>query len=154
MRWLKVKTLEELKTIGSFKEVRQDIRNTLGNTLSLKARSWQNLWESIQSVQNLISEQLGQQNQENTTTNISISDEGSLYFKSEASRIIYALVELDQKYRLKELRVNQSYYQDADKAKQWRNELAKIIHPDICKHPKAALATSKLTELFENMVGQ
>ncbi|MBE9235558.1 hypothetical protein IQ227_05770 [Anabaena aphanizomenioides LEGE 00250] len=145
MRWLKVKTLEELQTLGSFKEVRQDVQNSLGNTLGLKAKSWQNLWESIQAIQNLISEQLGQQNQENTTTNISILDEDSLYFKSEASRIIYALVELDQKYRLKELRVNQSHYQDADKARQWRNELAKIIHPDICKHPKAALATSKLT---------
>ena len=152
MKWLQARTLEDLKAFGSFKEVRQSVKNTLGETLSLKVCSWKELWEAVQRIQSLICDKSIQSTQEHNGT--SSSDKASLYFTSEAARIIYALVELDEEYRLRELGVDRSYYRDSDKAKRWRNELVKIIHPDKCKHPKAPLAISKLTELFENMIGQ
>ena len=83
---------------------------------------------------------------------INPSDEDSVYFKSEAARIIYALVKLDGEPRLKELKIDRSYYRDGEKAKKWRNEIAKLIHPDRCNHQQSAVATHKLTELFSNMV--
>jgi hypothetical protein len=152
MKWLQAKTIEELQSYGSFKDVRQRIQDSLGKRFSLKARSWQELLEAMQRLQSLVNDSSIQLTQENQAA--VRSDEYSLYFNSEESRLIYALIELDGEQRLKELGVNKSYYRDVNKAKKWRNELAKIIHPDVCKHPKAALAINKLTELFENMVGQ
>lgn len=77
-----------------------------------------------------------------------------MYFKSEADRIIYALLKLDGEQRLKELGVDRSHTKDLQKAKKWRNDLAKIIHPDICNHPEAAEASGKLTKLYEQMTGK
>jgi hypothetical protein len=148
MRLLQVKTLEELKSFGSFREVRQSIQSSLGRRLSLKVRGWKELLEAVNQLQVLEGNITEESNQ------VVIADKSSLYFKSEAARIIYALLELDGEQRLKELKISRAYYQDLDKAKKWRNELARIIHPDKCEHPKAALATNKLTELFENMVGK
>lgn len=152
MKWLQARTLEELKTCGSFSEVRQRVKNSLGERLGLKARSWKELLEAVQSFQRLVCDQSGQLTREYDRK--SSLDEASLYFKSEAVRIIYALVELDGEQRLRELGVDKSYYRDLGKAKKWRNKLAKVIHPDACKHAKAALATNKLTEIFQNMTGK
>ena len=152
MKWLQAKTIKELQAYGSFKDVRQRIQNSLGQRFSLKVRSWQELLEAVQRLQSLVSDSSIQLTQEIQAA--VVSDEYSLYFNSEEARFIYALVELDGEQRLKELGVNKSYYRDFNKAKKWRNEVAKIIHPDVCKHPKATLAINKLTELFENMVGQ
>lgn len=152
MKWLQAKTLEEIKLCGSFKEVRKSVQDILGTTLVLKGRSWKELLESVNKLQSLV---------ENKSTDIILEanakqnlDTSSLYFQSEAAQIIYALLELDGEKRLKELKISRSFYQDSSKAKKWRNDLARIIHPDKCKHPNAAFATNKLTELFENMVGQ
>lgn len=40
MKWLEVKTLKELKQLGSYKDVRQDIKNSLGERLYFKSRGW------------------------------------------------------------------------------------------------------------------
>lgn len=151
MKWLKVKTLEDFKKLGSYKDLRQEIQNNLSERIELKARGWEELWEAVQAIQKLSSNNF-KESQESKVINT--TDDNLLYFKSKADKIIYALVELDEEYRLKALGVDRSHYRDSNKAKQWRNELAKIIHPDLCIHPKAALAINKLTELFENMVGK
>ena len=83
-----------------------------------------------------------------------VSDVNIDYFKSESHRIIYALVELGEGYRVKELDVDISHYKDAAKAKQWRNNIAKLIHPDHCDHPKAGLAIQELNKMFIGMIGE
>lgn len=158
MKWLNAKTFEEFKQLGTFKSVREQIKTDLGTKLELKVRSWNDLWKAVQNIQKLSSSILN-----NLTSNLDVElnsesednnnvDESSLYFKSESARIIYALVELDEKYRLKELGVDRTHYRDIEKAKKWRNKIAKLIHPDYCQHPKATLAMNILTNLFNNMV--
>jgi hypothetical protein len=161
MKWLQAKTIEDLKGLGSYHQVRQTIHSWLGKNLTFKANGWEDLLKAVKRIQSLPGEELVQpmsdysvQPTEDSNYGETVSsDETTLYFKSEAARIIYALVELDEEYRLKELGIDKSYYGDSDKAKKWRNKLAKIIHPDQCKHPKAALATTQLTQLYKNMVG-
>lgn len=137
MQWLKAKTLSDLKACGSFQDVRREIKGSLEPCLTIKARSWKNLLSAIQKIQSLSSSQP--------------YEESNLYFNSKASQLIYALVELDGEQRLRELGINRSHYREKEKAKEWRNEITKLIHPDVCGHPKASQASNKLAELYQNM---
>jgi len=152
MNCLQAKTLKELKDYGSFKDVRRNIQDFLGERLTLKARSWKDLLAVVEHIQGFTSCQPSHPLE--PPEEVGNSTEASLYFKSEAARIIYALLKLDGEQRLNELGIDRSHYRDLDKAKKWRNEIAKLIHPDLCKHPQSNLATNKLTELFGNMIGR
>jgi len=157
MKWIQSQTLEELKSCGSFKEVRQQIKESLGDKLHIKFRSWKELFAVIETLRNILSPV-------NLSTVYELEfkpnheagkiDRTSLYFHSDAIRFIYALVELDGEARLKELGVNKSHTKNLVKAKDWRNQIAKVIHPDVCKHPKAPEASIKLTQLYEQMTGK
>lgn len=151
MNWIQSTTLKELQSCGSFKDVRHAIQDYLGTRLQLKVRGWKNLLEVVEHLRSFtISSKaistLG------FSKEINFYDGDSLYFKSEAARIIYALVKLDGDQRLQELKIDRSYYRDSEKAKKWRNEIAKLIHPDRCNHPQSAVATNKLSEIFNNMI--
>ena len=74
-----------------------------------------------------------------------------MYFKTKECRYIFALVELDTELRSEMLGITLELYENSVKAKRWYNSIAKIIHPDISKHPNAKEAMSKLNELYEGM---
>lgn len=152
MKWLYVETIEELKKCGSFKEIRQEIKESLGEKVSIKFDSWENLLNAIQELRQFIFKANNIIFQNNTE--LLEMSKTSLYFQSDAARIIYALLELDGEQRLRELGVIKSYTKDLEKAKNWRNNIAKKIHPDICKHPKASEASIKLTKIYEQMTGK
>ena len=152
MNWIQSKTLKELQACGSFKDVRRNIQSCLGERLTLKARGWKDLLTVVEHLRGFTSCQPS--HSLNSPEEIDNSTEASLYFKSEAARIIYALLKLDGEPRLRELGIDRSHYRDLGKAKKWRNEVAKLIHPDVCKHPQSTLATNKLTELFGNIIGR
>lgn len=82
----------------------------------------------------------------------SIIDGEDLYFKSPIHRYIFALVELDGESRQRVLAINQGLYNDKEKAKIWRDNILKLIHPDGCKIEGANCAMSKLNELYSRMV--
>jgi len=73
------------------------------------------------------------------------------YFTSEPARLIYALVEMDGKCRQRALGLTQAHYSDGDLARQWRNRIAKQIHPDVSRHPQAHDAANELAEMFKEM---
>lgn len=75
-----------------------------------------------------------------------------LYFKSRIHRYIFALVELDGESRQRVLDINEALYNDKEKAKTWRDNIVKLIHPDCCKIEGADRAMSKLNELYSRMV--
>ena len=146
MKWFKAESVTELKACGSFSEVRQEIQSSIGKQFQLKARSWRDLLKAIKDLHRVL---------ENEDQQEVIIPNGSLtYFKCKADKIIFALLELEGEPRLKMLSANKSHYRDLEKARKWRNELAKIIHPDKCKHPKATLATNELNKLFNNMTNK
>jgi hypothetical protein len=151
MKELQSTTLKELQSCGAFKDVRHTIQDYLGTRLKLKVRGWKNLLEVVEHLR-VFTISSNSISALQVSEEINSPDSDSLYFKSESARIIYALVKLDGDQRLKELKIDRSYYRDSEKAKKWRNEIAKLIHPDRCNHPQSAVATNKLSEIFNNMV--
>lgn len=76
---------------------------------------------------------------------------GGDYFVSEAARWIYALVELDGDNQQRALGLTPTHYRDADRARSWHRQVAKVIHPDISHHPKAHEATDQLDRIYRRM---
>lgn len=161
VNWLQANSLEELKACGSFRELRQSIKEYLGNKIKLSFRSWKELYEVLNTLKHVAilepRESINMSKLSNSNMHhldISNSSTESIYFQSEVARIIYALVELDGKQRLKQLGLDKSYVVNPEKSKKWRNDIAKKIHPDVCQHPKASDASIKLVELYKEMAGQ
>lgn len=84
--------------------------------------------------------------------NVNSTDEDlASYFKDEASKVIFALIYLDKQIRTQVLDIDQSLYESKEKAKKWRDNLAKIIHPDNCQHSRANDAMAKLNDFYRRM---
>jgi hypothetical protein len=79
-------------------------------------------------------------------------DSDSNYFKSKEDEYIFYLVELDGELQQEKLNIDLSLYKDKAKAKRWRNEIIKIIHPDTNRHPNVNDATAKLNTLYGRMI--
>ena len=69
-----------------------------------------------------------------------------LYFKNEETRIIFGLAELEGKAQLDLLGIDQSYYLNRQKAKQWYTETKRKIAGS--KHPKLEIALENLEKLL------
>ena len=73
-----------------------------------------------------------------------------LYFINEATRIIFGLAELEGKTQLDLLGIDQSYYLNRQKAKQWYTETKRKIVGS--KHLKLDEALEKLEILYKGMI--
>lgn len=76
---------------------------------------------------------------------------GDPYFKTEAAKIIFYLVELDGEERMKRLNITRNHYYSKELARAWMSSIQRIVHPDVCDHPYAAKATHNLIELYKSM---
>lgn len=74
------------------------------------------------------------------------------YFKSEGSRYIFALVELDTEKRAEMLGITRELYSDSILAKKWYRDISKKIHPDVCNETNADKAMAKLNQLYRRMI--
>jgi len=142
MNFFNAKSVEELKTCGKLSEIRGNISNILGNNFQIKTNTWENLYSSI-----LILKQINKYIPNNN--DILLND---LYFRGDAERYIFILLELDGKQRLDKLGVNKMHYSKKDIANEWRNKISKIIHPDICMHPQASNAMAELNKMYKEMI--
>lgn len=144
MRWIEVTSIEELKSLGSFKEVKEEIKKDVGENIKLTGRSWNDVYNNIENFRNLINSinKVRQTNQINKD-----------YFTSKANEYIFYLIELDGELRMKKLEITKTHFSNKKTAKTWRDKISKQIHPDINSHPKAHLAMSKLNEMYASMVG-
>ena len=68
------------------------------------------------------------------------------------SKYIFYLVELNGKLQLDFLGISFEHYKNKKVADKWHKEIAKIIHPDRCKHPKATEAMKALENLYKGMI--
>lgn len=75
-----------------------------------------------------------------------------LYFKNKEARLIFGLAELGGKEQLDLLGIDQSYYLNREKAKQWYTETKEKIANS--KHPKLDKALEKLEILYKGMIGK
>ena len=143
-----VKSLDELKECGKLVEVRE-VYKEKASPLGIKGRtnSWQAMFESVTALAKLLAGGSG------VGTKVTVDDSyDDLYFKSEAAKLIFFLAELDGEARMDKLNVTKRLYREADKAKEWRDNIIKVIHPDVCHHPKAARATEVVNEIYSRMV--
>ena len=72
-----------------------------------------------------------------------------LYFINEATRIIFELAELEGKTQLDLLGIDQSYYLNRQKAKQWYIETKENLRGST--HPKLETALANLEILYKGM---
>ena len=72
-----------------------------------------------------------------------------LYFKNREARLIFGLAELEGKAQLDLLGIDQSYYLNRQKAKQWYTETKEKILGS--KHPKLETALVNLEKLYKGM---
>lgn len=72
-----------------------------------------------------------------------------LYFKNEKARLIFGLAELEGKAQLDFLGIDQSYYLNRQKAKQWYTEIKENLRGST--HPKLEIAFENLEKLYKGM---
>ena len=72
-----------------------------------------------------------------------------LYFKNSEARLIFGLVELGGKAQMDFLGLDQTYYLNREKAKQWYTETKEKIANS--NHPKLDKALGKLEILYKGM---
>lgn len=156
MEWFNVKDLEELKQLGSFNEVRAQIKAEGFNNLHVSGRSWGGLLKSIEDFRKKIGEIQRLPVNETAVSSNKETQPADLseYFNSQASEYIFYLTELDGESRLKKLGVSATHFSSKKAAKTWHNQISKVIHPDVCSHQKAAIAMAKLNDLYQQMVGR
>ena len=72
-----------------------------------------------------------------------------LYFISESTKTIFGLVKLEGKQQLDLLGIDQSYYLNRQKAKQWYIETKENLRGST--HPKLETALANLEKLYKGM---
>nr|WP_310787958.1 hypothetical protein [Fusobacterium nucleatum] len=75
-----------------------------------------------------------------------------LYFISEETRLIFGLVELTAKTQLDFLGIDQSYYINKSKAKNWYEKIKTKL--ENCEHGFKDLAIENLNKLYKGMGGK
>ncbi len=155
--WFSVTSVEELKVLGKFNEVRARIKDDGGKHIHISGRSWIDLLKSIEGFKqtleklNVISCQ---------TVEVNIVNESSLvqsdreYFTNLANEYIFYLTQLDGELRMNKLGITSIHFSDKRKAKSWRDKISKTIHPDVCHHVHASEAMSQLNDLYNQMIGR
>ncbi|MEG0856747.1 MAG: hypothetical protein RSG52_09720 [Terrisporobacter sp.] len=152
MKWINVKNVDELKALGKFTEVKDEIKKDLGENFKLTGRGWDDLFNKILNFSHLI-DQINNSNKE-PLNKLDNNINTSAFFTSQASEYIFYLTELDGELRMKKLGITKSHFTNKNKAKTWRDKISKEIHPDINNHPKSSLAMSKLNDMYSSMVGK
>jgi hypothetical protein len=139
----KVKSLEELKKIGKFRDVVTQFKEGMDNDKKVNTRSWQSLYDAICDYQKSLKRKKGKAQKQETSS----------YFLSKEAEIIFYLIELHGEERVKKLGLTKTHFSNKRKASKWRNDIEKIIHPDKCNHPMVAEAISELNSIYKEMVG-
>lgn len=151
MNWIEVKSLDELKELGDFKELKEIIQRDVGPLVSIKCKGWNELYDKI-----LIYKEILEKAKTLLPTPepevLEISEIPTTYFSSLSNEYIFYLLELDGDVRAKKLGITKAHYNNKTRAKNWMNKIAKCIHPDQCNHPKADKAMAKLNTLYKNMI--
>ena len=147
MNWLYVESLEELKSLGKFRDVCKKIKEDVGENIKVTGRSWADLYKNIVSFREII-EKISKDNKHHEKEN---TEE---YFISKIDEYIFYLLELEGELRMKKLGINKSHFTNKKKAKQWRDKISKEIHPDKSDHEKSEEAMAKLNSIYEAMIGR
>lgn len=151
MNWIEIKSLDELKELGTFKAVRNKIQEDAGPLVNMKCRGWNDLYNKVVIYKDVL-EKAKELLPKPEPEVHEISEIPTTYFSSLSNEYIFYLLELDGDIRAKKLGITKAHYSNRTRARNWMNKIAKCIHPDQCNHPKADKAMAKLNALYKNMV--
>lgn len=156
MRWIDAKSPEELKVLGSFQAVKREIskdikiiteKKEITKYINLGSNSWSGLYVKIQDLKK-ISQSI--ENEKPKSIKIEIIPED--YFKSDAHKYIFYLLELEGKERISKLKINKSHYKNKDIARLWYRDIVKKITPDKVKGKYVAEAMIELNSIYNKML--
>lgn len=85
----------------------------------------------------------------NTTDSYSLTDS---YFKSEADKLVFALLYTDAKTRMILLEAHEGLYYNKEEALRWYLRISSIIDPEVSKVEGAEDAMKKLNEIYYRMI--
>lgn len=157
MKWYEVKSVDELKTLGTLKYIKQEINkdikevtgiNDISKFIKMGSNSWKGQFTKIQNLKKII-KLVNEKNSKISKDGQAINDS---YFKSDAYKYIFYLLELQGEARMEKLKIYKSHYINNDVAKGWYKNIAMKVHPDVCKDERASEAMAELTSIFNNMV--
>lgn len=133
MDWKKI---DRLKSLDQFdkKNLKEDIFNELSTSFDKKVEDNEELLQFIKILSSAISE------------------DKELFFISEEAKYIYLLTQLPNSALATPLKITKKMMLDKKLAKEWRDKINLIIHPDRSKHPLAKEAQQKLDELYKDMI--
>ena len=163
MKWMEVNTIEELKSCGKLKDIRQDIKLLLGDKHSITGRGYADILKRILEFREIAKLFVNQdalvsetaQVIDVTLTPLSSNQEiTDQIFVSKASEYIFYLTALDGNTRMNYLKIEDKHFTSKKEAKKWRDEISKIIHPDLCHQKEATQAMSELNMLYQLMIGR
>lgn len=160
MDWLNVRTLQDLKKLGKFNEIKKKVSQEFNGKIKVSARSWNDLFNSIMELKSFLVKESNLNENEtpnsplrnNLLINNRLNKVKSIdYFKTEADQYIYYLLELDGKTRQEKLKITDYHYRNRQYASKWYKDIVKIIDPDVCRHKKANPAVAKLNNIYKGM---
>jgi len=139
MKWYECNSIDQLKELGSFKEVKKIINTDFEGKFVLKSRGWSNLLEKISFLSNIFGR----------TSNNEIWHDG---FVSETEKYLFCLLKLDGQNRQHILGVSGLHYKNKEIAKLWRRKIIQKIHTDKCSDSRAPAAVQALEEMYQEML--
>ena len=150
-QWMTIQSVEELRTWGTLKEVKALLGQLWGDDQLASGTSFEQVFKKVQALQKMIQKRVPMSEEYSTEPLIPTT---SPYFANEAAEYLFYLLELEGELRMKKLNIQSTLFSNPKKAKNWYRQIAKIIHPDYCPHPKATEGMTKLNELYAQMIGE
>jgi hypothetical protein len=143
VKWFNAKSVEELKKFGKLSELKVSLKEKLGKRIKFTAKSWDDLLKVVIDLNDFVNQ---------ISTNYSNKDKEDIpYFKTESDKLIFYLLELDGEARQEKLKITQFHYRNKEYANRWRKDLARKLHPDVCKHKKSEEALKELNKIYKGM---
>lgn len=145
MNWLNINSMEELQSLGNFRDVSKVVKEEVGTMGKINGRGWQSLYDSIlffrESV-NKFTQVLKEYNED--------PDE---YFTSKANEYIFYLLELEGELKENKLGITKRHYTNKRVAKQWMVSVLEEINPKVCRNSHATEAVEELNKIYEGLIG-
>ncbi|MGL4911729.1 MAG: hypothetical protein ACRC3Y_04780 [Romboutsia sp.] len=151
MRWINVNSVKELKELGRFRDVTREIKEDLGDTFKIKGKAWNEVYNNIAEFREIIQNINKEINFEDGNKE-EIENYNNPYFSSLANEYIYYLLELDGELRNKNLGIINNHFKNKKKAKEWKDKILKVIHPEVSRHPNSSEAIAELNSIYNKLL--
>lgn len=132
---MQARSVEDLKGLGRFREVKTRLQDQLGPRLRVRARSWVELFEATRAIADAARR----------------TPPAEAYFVDPSAEAIFSLLHLDGDPQFRRLGITVQHFGRRPLARAWRDRIARLVHPDRCAHPQASRAMAEVTAIYSAM---